>query len=93
MPPRSNYFALWTEFPGRIDEPVRQDLPDGLAAAVTLDGIGGLIGLTCNEAGHPAGRQIDEDTARVHLTIVPMHLRKMQQLATHFAGMPAGAEV
>ncbi len=89
--PRSNYFALWTEFRKRI-EPVRPDLPDGLADALTLDAIADLIRLTRNEVGHPTGRQIDEDTARVHLTIAPMYLRKMQQLAVHFAGLPTGAE-
>jgi hypothetical protein len=82
--PRSNYFALWTEFRKRI-EPVRQDLPDGLADPLTLDAIADLIRLTRNEAGHPTGRKIDEDTARVHLTIAPMYLRKMHQLAGRFA--------
>lgn len=89
--PRSNYFALWTEFRKRI-EPVRPDLPDGLADALTLDAIADLIRLTRNEVGHPTGRQIDEDTARVHLTIAPVYLRKMRQLAIHFAGLTAGAE-
>jgi hypothetical protein len=88
--PRSNYYTLWTEFRRRI-EPVRQELPNGLADALTLDAIADLIRLTRNEAGHPTGRQIDEDTARVHLTVAPVYLRKMQQLAAHFAGMPAGA--
>jgi hypothetical protein len=88
--PRRNYFTLWTEFRKRI-ESVRQELPNGLADALTLDAIADLIRLTRNEAGHPTGRQIDEDTARVHLTVAPVYLRKMQQLAAHFAGMPAGA--
>jgi hypothetical protein len=88
--PRSNYFTLWTEFRKRI-EPVRPELPNGLADALTLDAIADLIRLTRNEVGHPTGRKTDEDTARVHLTIAPVYLRKMQQLATHFAGMPEGA--
>jgi len=87
---RGNYFALWTEFRKRI-EPVRQDLPNGLADALTLDAIADLIRLTRNEVGHPTGRQIDEGTARVHLTIAPVYLRKMQLLSAHFADMPAGA--
>jgi len=87
---RGNYFALWTEFRKRI-EPVRQVLPNGLADALTLDAIADLIRLTRNEVGHPTGRQIDEDTARVHLTIAPVYLRKMQLLSAYFAGMPGGA--
>ena len=86
--PRSNYFALWTEFRKRI-EPVRQDLPDGLADSLTLDAIADLIRLTRNEVGHPTGRQIDEDTARVHLTIAPTYLRKMRALTIHFDESPA----
>lgn len=87
---RGNYFALWTEFRKRI-EPVRQVLPNGLADGLTLDAVADLIRLTRNEVGHPTGRQIDEDTARVHLTIAPVYLRKMQLLSAHFVGMPAGA--
>ncbi len=88
--PRSNYFALWAEFRKRI-EPVRQKLPNGLADPLTLDAIADLIRLTRNEVGHPTGRQIDVDTARVHLTIAPVYLRKMSLLATHFAGATEGS--
>ncbi len=89
--PRSNYFALWAEFRKRI-EPIRQELPNGLADPLTLDAIADLIRLTRNEVGHPTGRQIDEDTARVHLTIAPMYLRKMQLLTIHFAQLTLGGE-
>lgn len=88
--PRGNYFTLWTEFRKRI-EPIRQDLPNGLADALTLDAIADLIRTTRNEVGHPTGRRIDEDTARVHLTIAPVYLRKMQMLSALFAGTPTGA--
>lgn len=64
----SQYFTLWMEFRKRI-EPVRPALPEGLADALTLDAIADLIRLTRNDVGHPTGRIVDEDTARVHLTI------------------------
>ncbi|QPS33524.1 hypothetical protein [Brevibacterium casei] len=89
--PRGNYFALWTEFRKRI-EPVRSNLPDGLADSLTLDAIADLIRLTRNEVGHPTGRRIDEDTARVHLTIAPTYLRKMRALTVHFTQSPKEAK-
>lgn len=89
--PRSNYSALWAGLRKRI-EPVRHELPDRLADALTLDAIAGLVRLTRNGVGHPAGRKIDEDTARIHLAIAPVCLRKMQLLLAHCVGMPAGAD-
>ncbi|MFG6402510.1 hypothetical protein [Microbacterium sp. P04] len=61
---------------------MRHELPDGLADALTLDATADLIR---NEVGHPSGRQVDEETARVHLTIARVYLRKVQQLSAHFA--------
>jgi hypothetical protein len=78
------------ELDGRI-EPVRPDLPDGLADSLALDAIADLIRLTRNEVGHPTGRRIDEDTGRVHLAIAPMYLRKMRQVAARFAHVSAEA--
>lgn len=88
---RSTYFALWTEFRKRI-EPVRHDLPEGLADPLTLDAIADLIRQTRNEVGHPTGRRVDEETARIHLTIAPAYLHKMHLLSGHFATMSAEAD-
>ena len=82
--PRNSYFGLWTEFRKRI-EPIRNGLPDGTADPLTLDAVADLIRLTRNDVGHPTGRQVDEDTARVHLTIAPSYLQKMAALTSYFA--------
>lgn len=84
---RSSYFAKWTEFRKRI-EPVRNQIPDDLADPIMLDAVANLIRLTRNEAGHPSGRRVDEDTARSHLTITPLYLKKMSLLATYFRESP-----
>lgn len=42
---------------------------------------------TNSQATPPTGNRIDEDTARVHLTIVPVYLKKMNLLAEHFRGL------
>jgi hypothetical protein len=82
--PRNSYFGLWTEFRKQI-EPIRNGLPDGTADPLTLDAVADLIRLTRNDVGHPTGRQVDEDTARVHLTIAPSYLQKMAALTSYFA--------
>ncbi len=81
--PRSNYFALWTEFRKRI-EPLRNELPEGTADPLTLDAVAELIRLTRNEVGHPTGRRVDEDTARVYLTIAPSYFQKLNALTSYF---------
>jgi hypothetical protein len=48
-------------------------VPAVLAAALILDAIADLIRLTRSEVGHSTGCQIDENTARVHLTIAPVY--------------------
>lgn len=85
---RASYFALWSEFRKRI-EPNRRNLPEDLADSLTLDAIADLIRVTRNEAGHPSGKHVDEDTARVQLTIAPVYLRKMQRMADYFKSVPA----
>ena len=64
--------------------PIRPRLPDGLADALTLDAVADLLRITRNEAGHPTGKQIDEDTAYTHLQMGAAYLQKMTQLKAHF---------
>lgn len=90
--PRNSYFTLLREFRKRI-EPLRNDLPDGLADALTLDAFADLIRITRNEAGHPTGRRIDEDTALVHLQMAPVYLKKMHQLRDYCARFSAVADL
>lgn len=84
--PRTNYSVQWLEFRKRI-ESARKDLPDGLDEVLTMDAIGDLIRLTRNQAGHPTGSLVDEETARAYLTIAPLYLKKMNLLAEHFEEM------
>lgn len=49
-----------------------------------------LIPLLRKAGGPAAGRQIDRETARAQLTIGPMCQRRVDPLAAHFGGLPAG---
>ena len=46
---------------------VQMDLPDGLTDTLTLDAVADLLRVSRNNAGHPTGAVIDEDTAYTHL--------------------------
>jgi hypothetical protein len=82
--PRSTYAARFDEFRKRL-EPVRSDLPHALADVLTLDAVAELLRVTRNSVGHPTGTDVDEDTARVHLQMAALYLRKMTDLRQHFA--------
>ncbi len=82
--PRSTYFARFQEFRRRL-EPRRPDLPEDLADVLTLDAVGDLLRITRNAAGHPSGQIIDEHTARTHLQMAALYLRKMTALGQYFA--------
>ncbi len=80
--PGATYFRRFQEFRKRL-EPLRSDLPPGLGDVLTLDAVGDLLRVTRNDAGHPTGRDVDEDTARTHLQIAAVYLRKMTELRDH----------
>lgn len=69
----------------KVLEPLRNELPHDLADNLTLDAVSDLLRITRNEAGHPTGAAIDEDTARTHLLIAGGYLKRMALLQRHFA--------
>lgn len=81
--PRSTYAARFEEFRKRL-APVRLELPHDLADVLTLDAVAELLRVTRNSVGHPTGADVDEDTARVHLQMAALYLRKMTDLRQHF---------
>ncbi len=73
----------------KVLEPMRPQLPDDLSDILTLDAVADLLRITRNDAGHPAGRQVDEDTAYTHLQMAARYLQKMSTLGAYFRGLPA----
>jgi hypothetical protein len=65
-------------------EPMRRDLPEGLADVLTLDAVADLLRVNRNEAGHPTGLHVDRDTARIHLQMAAVYLGKLASLTEHF---------
>jgi hypothetical protein len=72
-------------------EPIRAQLPDGLADPVTLDAVADLLRTARNEAGHPTGKPIDEGTAHTHLYMGAELLQKMTALQAHFESQATAA--
>jgi hypothetical protein len=80
---RSSQNARFAEL-RKVLEPLRPSLPSELVDSLTLDAVGDLLRVTRNDAGHPSGRLIDEDTARSHLAVGGGYLAKMTELRLHF---------
>lgn len=88
--PRATYYARFQELRKRL-EPIRDTLPAPLTDTLTLDAVADLLRVTRNNAGHPTGVSIDEDTARTHLQMAALYLRKMTALRMHLQqAAPAG---
>lgn len=81
--PRASQFTRFTHLRRQL-EPIRHDLPDGLGDTLTLDAVADLLRLTRNEAGHPTGVEVDEDTAYTHLQMAARYLQKMTALQAFF---------
>lgn len=80
---------------GRFDElrkalePMRSQLPEGLADTLTLDAVSDLLRITRNQAGHPSAAAVDEDTAYTHLQMGARYLQKMTELRMHLESRAA----
>jgi hypothetical protein len=83
---RSSQNARFAEL-RKVLEPLRPNLPSGLADPLTLDAVADLLRVTRNDAGHPTSVQIDEDTARTHLAVAGGYLGKMTELRKHFEAL------
>ncbi len=81
--PGTTQFVRFTELRKRL-EPMRAELPEGLADTLTLDAVADLLRITRNEAGHPSGVGVDEDTAHTHLLVAARYLQKMTLLQEYF---------
>ena len=81
--PRASQFIRFTELRKQL-EPMRPHIPDGLGDTLTLDAIADLLRVARNEAGHPTGAEVDEDTAYTHLQMAARYLQKMTTLQALF---------
>ncbi|RBY87444.1 hypothetical protein [Blastococcus sp. TF02A-26] len=81
--PATSQSRRFTELRKRL-EPMRPNLPAELADNLTLDAVAELLRITRNDAGHPTGALVDEDTAYTHLQMAANYLKKMTRLKAHF---------
>jgi len=88
--PRSSQNTRFDEL-RKVLESDRASLPQGLADPLTLDAVTDLLRIARNDAGHPSGVQIDEDTARTHLAVAGGYLAKMTELRDHFEAIASQA--
>lgn len=80
---KSSQNARFQQLRARL-EPMRNTLPDDLGDNLTMDAVADLLRITRNDAGHPTGRSVDEDTAYTHLQMAARYLGKMTALAQYF---------
>jgi len=77
--PRASQLSRFQELRKQL-EPMRPELPYDLGDTLTLDAVANLLRLTRNEAGHPTGAEVSEDTAYTHLQMAAIYLQKMTAL-------------
>jgi len=90
--PRASQFSRFEEL-RKLLEPMRPELPEDLGDSLTLDAVADLLRITRNEAGHPTGRHVDEDTAYTHLQMAARYMQKMATLDGHFRDLLTAEQV
>lgn len=88
--PKQSQHTRFLELRKRL-EPLRPKLPDDLGDNLTMDAVADLLRVTRNDAGHPTGRDVDENTAYTHLQMAARYLEKMTALMHHFEALTANA--
>jgi hypothetical protein len=86
--PNAAYLAKFEEYRKKL-EPRKPDLPEELAdgMALTLDAIVDLLRIYRNEAGHPRGKQIGRDQAKIHLEMFARYVERMYAFKAFFERM------
>ncbi|WP_067826040.1 hypothetical protein [Actinomadura kijaniata] len=88
--PKQSQHTRFLELRKRL-EPLRPTLPDDLGDNLTMDAVADLLRVTRNDAGHPTGRDVDENTAHTHLQMAARYLEKMTALQHHFEALTNNA--
>jgi hypothetical protein len=83
--PRTSYFQKFLEYRKKL-EPRKSSLPDDLAdgIALTLDAILDLLRVYRNDAGHPKGKPIVRDQAKINLEMFAPYLERMYAFTAFF---------
>lgn len=85
--PRTSYQAKFEEYRKKL-EPRKPDLSEDLAdgMALTLDAILDLLRIYRNDAGHPKGKQIPREQAKINLEMFARYLERMYAFKAFFDG-------
>lgn len=83
---------LFDEVRKRLD-PRKGQIPADIGAhyEVSLLGIGTVLRIARNDAGHPTGQRFDRDDAAQFLMMLPRYLEHAARLADWMGGQPAGS--
>jgi hypothetical protein len=84
---RTSYQQRFLGYRNKL-EPRKSSLPEDLSDGIdlTLDAIADLLRVYRNEAGHPTGKQIGRDRAKINLEMFARYLERMYAFKEFFEG-------